>query len=99
MIIVAGTLHVQPDQREQALALFQTMAEQSRAEAGCLAYDFFADLQDTSRFFVFERWADEAALRAHGWSPHMAEFRRQRAAVLTDAVDIRRYAVAEQRDA
>jgi quinol monooxygenase YgiN len=99
MIIIAGTLRVKPESVEQALAVFRTMAEHSRAEKGCLAYRFFSDPQDPALFFIFEQWLDESALQAHGWSPHMAEFRRQRAPLVAGEVDIKRYDVTEVREA
>ena len=45
----------------------------SRAEPGCLQYDVHRDRDDPNRFFLFERYVDEAALEAHGASPHFQE--------------------------
>ena len=45
----------------------------SRAEPGCLQYDVYRDRDDPNRFFLFERYVDEAALEAHGASPHFQE--------------------------
>ena len=36
----------------------------------------FADLGDSTRLRIFERWEDEAALKAHFKTPHMAEFQK-----------------------
>ena len=38
MIVVAGTVRVRPERREEGVRLALEMAEATRAEAGCLAY-------------------------------------------------------------
>ena len=45
----------------------------SRSEPGCLQYDVHRDQDDANRFFIFERYVDEAALEAHGSSVHFRE--------------------------
>ena len=99
MIIIAGTLRIRADMREQALEIFQQMMQSSQAEAGCISYHFYTDLQDPTLMFVFEQWADETALQAHGWSPHMVEFRKARATFIAGDVNIQRYDVQQVKDA
>lgn len=99
MIIIAGTLKVKAEMQAQALALFQTMAESTRTVTGCMGYNVYLDPRDDGRLFIFEQWEDDAALQAHGWSPQMAEFRRQRAPLIAGEVDIRRYEVTDVREA
>lgn|SRR5690606_37726900 len=99
MIIIAGTLRVKPELQQQAVETFLTMAQHSAAQNGCLSYYFYTDPHDPTRFFVFEQWTDEETLRAHGWSPQMVEFRRQRAPLIAGEVDIKRYDVADVREA
>ena len=43
----------------------------SRKEKGNLAYDLNRDTQDPSRYLVYERWKDLAALEAHLQTPHL----------------------------
>jgi Antibiotic biosynthesis monooxygenase len=56
MVIVAGTLEVDPNQREAFLAGRMDGMRTSRAEP-CLEYTFSADPTDPGRVMLFERWA------------------------------------------
>ena len=64
MVIVAGHVIVEPDQRESYLAGCVSVVEQARAAAGCLDFAITADLLDPGRVNVFERWASQAAVEA-----------------------------------
>jgi quinol monooxygenase YgiN len=93
MIIIAGTAQVRPEKREAAVAAALKMAQATQAENGCLAYNFYADLEAATTFFVFEVWENEAALTQHFETPHMAEFRQQLPDLLAGEMDIKRYDV------
>jgi quinol monooxygenase YgiN len=57
-------------QEERVLALLEELAPASRGEPGCLHYQACRDREDPRRFLIFEVYADEDALRAHGESEH-----------------------------
>ena len=65
MVIVAGTLEVDPNQREAFLAGRVDGMRTSRAEPGCLEYVFSADPMNPGRVMLFERWASQTDLDAH----------------------------------
>ena len=65
MIIVAGTLEVDPDQREAFLAGRIDQMRTTRTEPGCLEYTFSADPIDPGRVLLIERWANQKDLDAH----------------------------------
>ena len=46
---------------------------ETRAEAGCLRYEYFAALDDPDRLFLLEHWADQAAVERHRGTKHMAQ--------------------------
>ncbi len=93
MIVVAGTVRIRADRREEAVRAALAMAEATRAEPGCLEYRFSADLADPETIAVFERWADDAALAAHFASAHMQVFRRRLPELVAGAMVIHRYEV------
>ena len=64
MIIVAGHITVEPQQREAYLAGCGSVVEQARRAAGCLDFAITADLIDPGRVNVFERWESQAAVEA-----------------------------------
>ena len=64
MVIVAGHITVEPQQRESYLAGCVSIVEQARRAAGCLDFAITADLIDPGRVNIFERWESQAAVEA-----------------------------------
>jgi quinol monooxygenase YgiN len=62
MVIVAGHVIVEPEQRASYLAGCVSVVEQARRSAGCLDFAISADLIDTGRVNIFERWESQAAV-------------------------------------
>jgi quinol monooxygenase YgiN len=93
MIVIAGSVKVKPEGREQALAAAVRMMEATRAEPGCRAYRFSTDLVEPTLVHLFEEWESAEALAQHFASPHMAEFQRVLPEVLAGGLDLRRYTV------
>lgn len=75
MIILAGSVRIQPGFHAKALAHIRTMVEATRREPGCLAFDFSLDVFDDHLVRIFEIYADQAALDAHRLTPHFAAWR------------------------
>lgn len=75
MIIIAGTVDVDPEQRDAALTAGKPHMEATRAQKGCIDYVWSADLLVPGRIYVYERWEDEAALDAHFKGPHYLAMR------------------------
>jgi len=65
MIIIAGTVDFHPHESQAALEAGREIAAATRTLEGCLDYVWSADPVVPGRVYVFERWADEDALRAH----------------------------------
>lgn len=65
MVIVTGSLEVDPNQREAFLASKMEAMRATRAETGCLEYTFSADPLQPGRVLLLERWASEKDLGAH----------------------------------
>ena len=64
MVIVAGHIIVEPQERESYLEGCVRVVEQARRAAGCLDFAIAADLIDPGRVNVFERWASQEAVEA-----------------------------------
>ncbi len=74
MLVVNATIESTEADIEALKDAVRAMETASRAEAGCDDYTFAVELSDPTRLRITERWADEAALRAHFQTPHMAAF-------------------------
>ncbi|WP_428961743.1 putative quinol monooxygenase [Micromonospora fluostatini] len=89
VLIIAGTLHVDPVGREAYLAGCRQVVEQARSAPGCLDFHLSADPLDPARINVYERWAGERellAFRAAGPDDGQAE--------QIHAADVRRYVIS-----
>ena len=70
MVIVAGHITVEPQQRESYLAGCVSVVERTRGAAGCLDFAITAVPIDPGRVNIFERWESQAALNtARGNAP------------------------------
>lgn len=94
MLVVAGTIEIDPANRDAAVAAALRMMEETQREPGCLSYTFSADLAEPGRFRIFEEWQDEAALHAHFKAPHMAAFQKAVAGLGVRRMAIQRYDVS-----
>ena len=84
MIIVAGSLIVDPGGRDAYLEGCRGVVEAARQAEGCLDYALSPDLLEPGRINVFERWASEEDLhRFRGSGPDAG----QMAALLDIRVD------------
>jgi len=93
MIVIAGTIPIKPEHREEAKQLTLWMAEETRKEAGCLTYCFYADLADPNTFFIFEEWESDEALGRHFQTEHMKKFQQQAPTLLAGKVNAKKYTV------
>jgi quinol monooxygenase YgiN len=64
-IIVSGTLHVDPAERDAYLAARIPILEHARQASGCLDFSLTADLLDAGRINVYERWRSREDLLAY----------------------------------
>ena len=94
MIVIAGSVVIRPEQREEATRAALAMACATQGEPGCVAYRFSADLADPNTFLVFEEWESEDALARHFQSEHMRVFRERIPALVAGPPRIQRYTVA-----
>ncbi|MEM9185171.1 MAG: putative quinol monooxygenase [Planctomycetota bacterium] len=91
MIHVVAKLTVDPDRREEFLAVFAELTPKVLAEQGCLEYGAAIDeptgigVQEQAgedAVMVIEKWASVPALEAHLAAPHMDDFREATASML-----------------
>jgi quinol monooxygenase YgiN len=76
-IVVIARIQFVADQREIVLEATRTLAAASRSEEGCLAYEIFRNSeQNDGDILIHEIWQDVGALRLHGSSDHVQEFKR-----------------------
>lgn len=93
MIIVHGMIPLKAESREQALQLARHMADATRAESGCISYDFYIGLSDPNTLMLFQEWESMEALMEHFQTEHMEQFLRELPELVSGEIITRRYAV------
>lgn len=74
-IIISAVIDLEPGRVEQVLRDAQPFIAASRAEPGCVAYDWALDPATPGRVHVFEQWDSEEALAGHFRDPSYAAMR------------------------
>jgi quinol monooxygenase YgiN len=97
VVHVIAEIEVRDGTREAFLAEFHRLVPAVRDEDGCIEYGPVTDLNSElsapvrpNVVTVIEKWASEAALRAHLSAPHVDEYRK-RAGHMIAGVTIRVY--------
>jgi quinol monooxygenase YgiN len=88
-VTIIGTVTARPETREELQALLAAQVAPTRAEAGCLNYDFHADASDPCIFVFYENWRSQDDLDAHMGMPHLAPLFTQLDRLLARPVEIR----------
>ena len=73
MIIVTGEVRFGEGEIERLTPVFAKNIAATRAEDGCEAYAYAADVGDPNLLHVAEQWRDQDAIDAHMTTPHMGE--------------------------
>jgi quinol monooxygenase YgiN len=83
VVIVAGHLAVDPEQRDNYLSGCVEVVRQARRTPGCLDFSLSADLLEPGRINILERWESVAAVEAFRGSGSTDD---QSAAILSASV-------------
>jgi len=84
MIVVTGFVIASQVNRAEMLRISLEHVRRSRAEPGCLEHGVYVDAENPLKLHFFERWADEAAIRAHFAVRESRAFAKQLRALAAD---------------
>ena len=94
MLIVAGTITVDPDQVDELRDAATVMMAATLQETGCHQYVFSESLAAAGTIQIFEIWQSADELAAHFETPHMATFQRALQNLTVHSRELHRYEVA-----
>ena len=94
MLVIAGTISIDPEKREPAVAAAVEMMRETLEEPGCISYVFSADLTQPGGFRIFEEWESQEALDLHFKTPHMAKFQGVIGGLGLRDMKVQRYEIA-----
>lgn len=95
-IVVSGVIGLAADDFDAALALIEPLVAATKAEAGCIEYDYWVDPRDRGRVRVFEEWESDRAIATHSASAHMKTFFAAMAKLRITSVELSRFEIASK---
>ncbi|TPI53267.1 antibiotic biosynthesis monooxygenase [Mesorhizobium sp. B3-1-7] len=88
---VIGTVIAKPETREELQEILSAFVEPTRAEDGCISYDFHVDPADPCVFMFYENWRSKDDLDRHLAMPHLKPLFDRLDQLLASPVDIRNF--------
>lgn len=76
-ILIAGTVEIDADNRDRALAEAAPLIAETRSQKGCVHYVWSADPTSDTRIYVYEYWTSTEDLAAHLAGPYYASMLQQ----------------------
>ena len=98
MIVLAAKFTGKLEARNELMHLAASMLAPSRAESGCISYNFYQQQPGYNDFLFFEEWADQASLDAHFQTPHFLGFMQKFPELIEGKPSIRIYDAAGMRE-
>ena len=86
---IIGTVVAKPETREELQKILAAQVVPTRAEEGCVNYDFHADAEDPCVFVFYENWNTQQDLDEHLRKPHLKPLFDRQAELLSRPVEIR----------
>ncbi len=74
MLIIAGTMTIDAEQRDAFGAAATELRRLTLAEDGCQAYVFSPDFEDAGTIHLYEKWTSMELLQAHLATAHVKAF-------------------------
>ena len=97
-VAVIGQFRMPPENMKAAHPAMAKVMLATRAEQGCIEYNYGEDVLDPGLIRVSEVWASEAELMAHMQTPHMAVWAQERADLGLSGRKITVYTVSGARE-
>ncbi|WP_448580035.1 putative quinol monooxygenase [Thermaurantiacus sp.] len=99
MLIVIGRAEADSADVAALRGAMADLMQATRAETGCISYSLAVEDEGgeerPATIAIAERWADEAALKAHMGQPHMSAFNAKAAGKLR-LVEVKLYRAGEE---
>ena len=86
---ITGTVVAKPGKREELLASLSAQVAPTRAEAGCINYDFHCDKADPNVFVFYENFVSREALDEHSKQPYLQPLMSRAGELLAKPIEVR----------
>ena len=96
---IIGTVVGKDATREELHQILAAQVAPTRAEPGCINYDFHVDAEDPNVFVFYENWRSKSDLEAHLMMPHLRPLFGRLDELLACPVEIKFYTMLSDRNA
>ncbi len=86
---IIGTVVAKPEKRDELMRILGAQVAPTRAEPGCINYDFHSDKADPNVFVFYENFVSKEALDDHLTKAHLKPLLERLDELLAKPVDIR----------
>ena len=86
---IIGTVVAKPERRDELMHILAAQVAPTRAEPGCINYDFHCDKADPNTFIFYENFLSKVALEDHLKKSHLKPLMDRLDELLAKPVDIR----------
>ena len=91
MIVVAAIIKTAEGKGDEFEQEFRKLAPKVLNDPGTITYVLHRSIDDPTKFFVYEKYESQEALRQHSSTPHFQEFSRAIAPMLSGRPEIGLY--------
>jgi quinol monooxygenase YgiN len=95
---ILGMVVAKNETREELREILTAQIAPTRAESGCINYDFHVDAEDPNVFMFYENWRSKADLDAHLKAPHLKPLFGRLDELLARPVEIKFYEMLSRQD-
>ena len=96
MLVIAGTISIDPAKLEEAKRVTAIMMAETHKEPGNTQYVFSGSFTDGGIVHIFEEWESQEALDFHFQTPHMAEFQQKMGSFGIKGMSVQKYEVSSK---
>ena len=86
---IIGTVVANPEKRDELMRILAAQVDPTRAESGCINYDFRCDKSDPNIFIFYENFVSKEALEDHLKKSHLKPLLDRLDELLAEPVSIR----------
>ena len=84
MIVICALITTVEGKGDEYQEKFRGLAEKVRKDPGAITYVLHRMIDDPDKFFVFEQYEDEEAIKYHSSTEHFKAYRQETADIVKD---------------
>ena len=95
-IAITSRMVIKSDSISSFIKIANPLIKATRAEKGCLQYEFLQDPIHPEVFFFYEMYMNDEARAYHSSQPYLSDFKKQRQPMLQKQPELHIYTIEEQ---